>query len=175
MSPQKSESSATNSKEPSVDLGAADSDSSESRTADLDQSHKNSANGLDKTSSNDSNENSKSISTEKKETDTKPSKQSQAGSQPAASTAESEKAQYLKLRASLKNIIAKRKELDRKLEEIEEKIHVDEGSYLTKATAGNIVKGFDQYTRTSQNRRKSVFTDADRIFSQGSTTFDAEM
>lgn len=101
-----------------------------------------------------------------------PSRSRRAG-QPAEVS--DDRAEYQRLRESLRNLVATKKELDTKLEEVEEKIFIEEGSYLTKATAGNIIKGFDQYTRTNQNRRKSVFTDADRLFSQSSTSFDAEM
>lgn len=92
----------------------------------------------------------------------------------ANSSQNPEKDAYYKLRKTLGELVNKKNSIDRYLEEIEDKIYTEEGVYLQETNAGNIAKGFDQYTKTTQHRRKSVLTEQDRIFSQSSTSFDAE-
>lgn len=82
---------------------------------------------------------------------------------------------YEKLKRNLRALVQKKKKIDSSLEQIEEEIEEREDEYLQEASAGNVSKGFDQYTKSSQNRRKSVLSDKDRIFSQSSTSFDAEI
>jgi chromatin modification-related protein EAF6 len=66
--------------------------------------------------------------------------------------------------------------------QLEENILRVETQYLEETSAGNIIKGFDNYikgaattTTTSgagtATRRKAVVSDADRIFSRSSTSF----
>lgn len=81
---------------------------------------------------------------------------------------------YSRLRKSLKELVSKKLYIDNELDAIEERIYVEESAYLQDASAGNIVKGFDQYTKSNQNRRKSILVEQDRILSQSSTSFDAE-
>lgn len=109
---------------------------------------------------------------------TKPKEEPKAAGDMQQTTANSsqnpEKDAYYKLRKTLGELVNKKNSIDRYLEEIEDKIYTEEGVYLQETNAGNIAKGFDQYTKTTQHRRKSVLTEQDRIFSQSSTSFDAE-
>lgn len=91
-----------------------------------------------------------------------------------SSAQDPEREAYIRLSKSLKELINKKLSIDNELDDIEDRIYVEEGAYLQDASAGNVVKGFDQYIKSNQTRRKSMLVEQDRIFSQGSTSFDAE-
>lgn len=76
---------------------------------------------------------------------------------------------YEKMRRQLKQMLARRNKVEKELEAIEDKIYIEETSYLQDAVGGNISKGFENYTKSNQNRRRPTLTDEDRIFSQSST------
>lgn len=79
--------------------------------------------------------------------------------------------EYEKERAQLKALLAKRKEINKELDDVEEKLYLEESAYLQDASAGNVIKGFEHYTKNSQNRRRYTVTENDRIFSQSSVLF----
>ncbi|ODV85397.1 hypothetical protein CANARDRAFT_22930 [[Candida] arabinofermentans NRRL YB-2248] len=87
------------------------------------------------------------------------------------------KNEYDKLKKKLKESLAKKKELDKKLTKLEEDIFNKETKYLSDGiNHGNIIKGFENFTKnvsgTSASRTKKIqFTDEDRIFSLSSATY----
>ncbi|KAF2850815.1 NuA4-domain-containing protein [Plenodomus tracheiphilus IPT5] len=89
---------------------------------------------------------------------------------------------YEKLRRDLRDSLNKKRGIDAQLSHIEDNITRMETSYLEETSAGNIIKGFDNYikgaattTTTSgagtATRRKAPISDTDRIFSRSSTSF----
>lgn len=89
---------------------------------------------------------------------------------------------YEKLRRDLRESLNKKRGIDAQLFQIEDSINRMETSYLEETSAGNIIKGFDNYikgaaaTTTASGagtatRRKAHISDADRIFSRSSTSF----
>ncbi|KAG8526945.1 uncharacterized protein KY384_008374 [Bacidia gigantensis] len=96
---------------------------------------------------------------------------------------------YEKLRKDLRETLQKKRLLDKNMAAIEDQIYRYESSYLEETSAGNIIKGFDNYikgtstapTASSANnvgtssRRKGGTMDADRIFSRSSVSFMREV
>ena len=86
-------------------------------------------------------------------------------------------AYYEQIRRELRDMISRKKSIDRSLSSIEDQIYKFEGSYLLETREnGNIVKGFDgylkgQYARATGSRRNETNIDADRIFTQSSGTY----
>jgi len=90
---------------------------------------------------------------------------------------------YEKLRRDLRETLQKKRILDQSIATLEENIYRQETTYLEETTAGNIIKGFDNYIKGSTGastlgtgggtatRRKAGITDADRIFSRSSASF----
>ncbi|KAJ5668478.1 uncharacterized protein N7477_007048 [Penicillium maclennaniae] len=95
---------------------------------------------------------------------------------------------YEKLRRELRDTIANKRAMDRCMAQLEDQIHRFEQSYLEETTAGNIIKGFDNYIKGSSSgsslgasglslgsgvggRRKAAVTDADRVFSRSSASY----
>ncbi|KAF2835526.1 NuA4-domain-containing protein [Patellaria atrata CBS 101060] len=91
---------------------------------------------------------------------------------------------YEKLRRDLRDAIQKKRILDQNMANLEDTIYKIESSYLEEASAGNIIKGFDSYIKGSTGgiaggtgggtatRRKATISDADRIFSRSSASFN---
>ncbi|KAF2013312.1 NuA4-domain-containing protein [Aaosphaeria arxii CBS 175.79] len=89
---------------------------------------------------------------------------------------------YERLRRDLREALQKKRLIDNNLAQLEENILRNESSYLEETTAGNIIKGFDNYIKGASTtttaggagtatRRKGTISDADRIFSRSSTSF----
>ena len=85
-------------------------------------------------------------------------------------------AYYDQIRRELREMISRKKSIDRSLSSIEDQIYKFEGSYLIETREnGNIVKGFDGYLKgqyaRGTGRRNDLNMDADRIFTQSSGTY----
>ncbi|KAJ5594087.1 uncharacterized protein N7459_000295 [Penicillium hispanicum] len=95
---------------------------------------------------------------------------------------------YEKLRRELRDTLGKKRLMDKSMAQLEDQIFRFEQSYLEETTAGNIIKGFDNYIKGSSNtsslgasglslgsgvsgRRKAAVTDADRVFSRSSASY----
>ncbi|KAL4795499.1 histone acetyltransferase subunit NuA4-domain-containing protein [Aspergillus venezuelensis] len=99
---------------------------------------------------------------------------------------------YEKLRRELRDTLQKKRLMDKSMAQLEDQIYRFEQSYLEETTAGNIIKGFDNYIKGSStgssvgaggiisvggggggtsSRRKAAVTDGDRVFSRSSASF----
>ncbi|ODQ64796.1 NuA4-domain-containing protein [Nadsonia fulvescens var. elongata DSM 6958] len=90
----------------------------------------------------------------------------------------SQTAEYESLKKSLKELISKKRNLDKSLNSLEEQIYKIEGAYLEETNShGNIVKGFENYIKSgasssvSNSRKRSALNENDRIFSLSSAVF----
>ncbi|GMM38659.1 Eaf6 protein [Saccharomycopsis crataegensis] len=92
--------------------------------------------------------------------------------------------EYEKLKKKLHQSILDKKNIDKELTQIEEDIYGKETLYLTNTyhhSYGNIIKGFDNFLKTGgqsaghhsglSSRRRTSFTDDDRIFSLSSAVY----
>ncbi|OQE09352.1 hypothetical protein PENVUL_c006G05229 [Penicillium vulpinum] len=96
---------------------------------------------------------------------------------------------YEKLRRELRDTLQKKRLMDKSMSQLEDQIFRFEQSYLEETTAGNIIKGFDNYIKGSANgsslgaaglglggsmggsRRKAQVTESDRVFSRSSASY----
>ncbi|KIY48586.1 NuA4-domain-containing protein [Fistulina hepatica ATCC 64428] len=97
-----------------------------------------------------------------------------------------DRARYEALRRELQLAIPKKRQIDRQLAQIETQIHQLETTYLNETsthTGGNIIHGFDGYLKTTvggagggvgRSRRYEI-SDADRLFSNSSTTYQKSL
>lgn len=79
--------------------------------------------------------------------------------------------EYEKQKKELKELLAKKRVLDRNLNNLEEEIYKQEAVYLDETPNGNVVKGFDNYIKSNPNKRRMTFTEQDRVFSLSSAVF----
>ncbi|KAI2614529.1 NuA4-domain-containing protein [Hypoxylon fragiforme] len=85
-------------------------------------------------------------------------------------------AEYNKQRQTLKELLGKRKQLDRQLSQIENSIADLEVKYLSNTRIGNIVKGFDNYikgTSTAAHRKHGELKEDDYIWSRSSISYNS--
>jgi chromatin modification-related protein EAF6 len=82
-----------------------------------------------------------------------------------------ETVEYEKMRKELKELIDKKRHMDRNLNGVEEQIFKLEGAYLEDTNNGNVVRGFDNYIKGGQTKRRTALNENDRIFSQSSAVF----
>ncbi|KAJ5864490.1 uncharacterized protein N7529_006406 [Penicillium soppii] len=96
---------------------------------------------------------------------------------------------YEKLRRELRDTLQKKRLMDKSMSQLEDQIFRFEQSYLEETTAGNIIKGFDNYIKGSASgsslgasglglgggvagsRRKAAVTESDRVFSRSSASY----
>lgn len=87
---------------------------------------------------------------------------------------------YDELRKKLVQQILKKQELSKKLSNLEDTIYQKEVEYFEDSPLGNIIKGFENITKTSggsgnSNKRRVVYTDDDHIFSLSSVNYIKQM
>ncbi|KAG7006024.1 hypothetical protein G7Y79_00017g044060 [Physcia stellaris] len=101
---------------------------------------------------------------------------------------------YEKLKRDLRDTLQKKALLDKNLAALEDQIYRHETAYLEDTSAGNIIRGFDNYIKSSStsaslpsssaaantsagtaSRRKSHVVEQDRVFSRSSTAFAREV
>ncbi|KAK3942181.1 NuA4-domain-containing protein [Diplogelasinospora grovesii] len=84
---------------------------------------------------------------------------------------------YEKQRQHLKDLLARKRAIDKKIAAQEESIYQKESEYLENTPMGNIITGFDNYTKgtttAAAQRRKTGLTDANRVFSRSSISYNA--
>ncbi|KAI2629713.1 NuA4-domain-containing protein [Hypoxylon sp. NC1633] len=84
--------------------------------------------------------------------------------------------EYNKQRQNLKELLAKRKQQDRQLAQLEQNIVDLEAKYLTSTRIGNIVKGFDNYikgTSAAAYRKQAELKEDDYIWSRSSISYNS--
>ncbi|KAL8745638.1 MAG: hypothetical protein Q9190_002242 [Brigantiaea leucoxantha] len=97
---------------------------------------------------------------------------------------------YEKLKRDLRETLQKKRLLDKNMSTLEDQIFRFEASYLEETQAGNIIKGFDNYIKSSSTtgsmstgggggtgtstRRKGIL-EGDRVFSRSSCSFMREL
>ncbi|KDN46987.1 NuA4-domain-containing protein [Tilletiaria anomala UBC 951] len=106
-------------------------------------------------------------------------------SQPPPQSLEEANQRYGSIKAQLKTSLARKRQMDKALIDLETQIYVFEGSYLssTAASGGNIVKGFDSYLKTTNPNSASMAAIAggkevlpeDRMFSASSATYERSL
>ncbi|KAI5786458.1 histone acetyltransferase subunit NuA4-domain-containing protein [Peziza echinospora] len=77
---------------------------------------------------------------------------------------------YDKIRKDLREMLQRKKVLDRNLSVLEDQIAKLESSYLEDTPNGNIIRGFDNYIKGTAARRRNAISDSDRVFSLSSAT-----
>ncbi|CAO3660197.1 unnamed protein product [Rhizopus microsporus] len=79
---------------------------------------------------------------------------------------------YDEAKQELQALLARKKQVDTNLINLEHAIYLFEGSYLEDTQQnGNIIRGFDGYLANRTDRRKPKFTELDRLFSLSSSTY----
>ncbi|RDL36844.1 Uncharacterized protein BP5553_06196 [Venustampulla echinocandica] len=84
---------------------------------------------------------------------------------------------YERTRQHLKELLNKKRLLERTLQVTEDTIYKNETEYLEETPAGNIILGFESYTKGVGNaapgggRRRAQVVDANRVFSKSSLTY----
>lgn len=83
--------------------------------------------------------------------------------------------EYKKSQARVRELVEKRRQLERRLNQVEDSIATKETMYLDSTPAGNIITGFDNYmkgaTSGASSRRKPAAAEANRVFSRSSISY----
>jgi chromatin modification-related protein EAF6 len=85
---------------------------------------------------------------------------------------------YDKTRQHLKELLHKRRALERSLAQLEDNIFKKETEYLEETPSGNIITGFEAYTKGTGTagggaRRRGGVSEGNRVFSRSSVSFNA--
>ncbi|KAM3480296.1 hypothetical protein MY8738_005048 [Beauveria namnaoensis] len=83
--------------------------------------------------------------------------------------------EYKKSQARVRELVEKRRVLERRLNQVEEGIIQKESAYLENTPSGNIITGFDNYMKgisgAAAQRRKTGPMDQNRVFSRSSISY----
>jgi chromatin modification-related protein EAF6 len=94
---------------------------------------------------------------------------------PGANDAQPTMAEYKKSQARVRELVEKRRLLERRLAQVEESIATKETMYLDSTPSGNIITGFDNYmkgtTGAAAQRRKTGPSEQNRVFSRSSISY----
>ncbi|KAI9171625.1 Chromatin modification-related protein eaf6 [Paramyrothecium foliicola] len=94
---------------------------------------------------------------------------------PGAADAQPTMAEYKKSQARVRELVEKRRLLERRLAQVEDSIATKETMYLEGTPNGNIITGFDNYmkgtTGAAAQRRKTGHSDQNRVFSRSSISY----
>lgn len=84
-------------------------------------------------------------------------------------------AEYKKAQARVRDLVEKRRLLERRLTQVEDGIAQKESAYLESTPAGNIITGFDNYMKgtsgAAAQRRKAGPMEQNRVFSRSSISY----
>ncbi|EXV02648.1 histone acetyltransferase subunit NuA4 [Metarhizium robertsii] len=84
-------------------------------------------------------------------------------------------AEYKKSQARVRELIEKRRVLEKRLTQVEDNIVSKEAAYLESTPSGNIITGFDNYMKgtsgAAAQRRKTGPADQNRVFSKSSISY----
>ena len=98
-----------------------------------------------------------------------------ANERTSSSKSKDDSEKYVELKNKLIQQILKKQELTRKLTTLEDSIYQKEIDYFEESPLGNIVKGFENFSKTSggggTNKRKIVYSEDDHIFSLSSVNY----
>lgn len=84
--------------------------------------------------------------------------------------------EYNEVKQQLVKEINKKAELQEKLQKLEDEIYHKENEYFAESIYGNIIKGFENFSKNSnQNKRKITYNEDDHIFSLSSQAFVKDM
>ncbi|TVY38738.1 Chromatin modification-related protein [Lachnellula occidentalis] len=109
-----------------------------------------------------------------------PSTSAAATALPAPSSEAPGQPYYERERQRLKALLAKRQTLERNLQATEDAIYKKETEYLEDTPQGNIITGFDAYTKGSSvapggGRRRGQAQDMNRVFTRSSISFRTDL
>ncbi|KAH8736961.1 histone acetyltransferase subunit NuA4-domain-containing protein [Ilyonectria robusta] len=83
--------------------------------------------------------------------------------------------EYKKAQARVRDLVEKRRLLERRLTQVEDGIAQKESAYLESTPAGNIITGFDNYMKgtsgAAAQRRKAGPMEQNRVFSRSSISY----
>ncbi|KAK1241599.1 hypothetical protein MKX08_001573 [Trichoderma sp. CBMAI-0020] len=84
-------------------------------------------------------------------------------------------AEYKKAQARVRDLVDRRRQLERRLASMEESIAQKETAYLDSTPSGNIITGFDNYMKgtsgAAAQRRKTGPAEQNRVFSRSSISY----
>ncbi|VDC00660.1 unnamed protein product [Peniophora sp. CBMAI 1063] len=92
----------------------------------------------------------------------------------AVEASSDEKARYNQAKKELLAALAKKRQLDKQLAQLEVHIYEVEGQYLLETSShsgGNIIHGFDGYLKNQVTKKRYEIQDHDRLFSTSSLTY----